>query len=132
MLVIPYARIDAELEDELDALGTLNLFLFVANVTPDGNTTIGTLSAGVPAWADVQAMSGRTGPTAVSTERVFTWDDVVFTNSTGSAVNVYGYVVSNAGKSVLHWSERNSAAPVSVGAGQTYTVTPRYGRKAQT
>lgn len=132
MLINPFVRIRQRLDTDMSGRGAIQLGLFTANVTPDGNTVLATLTSGAPSWANPVVMTGLTAAADDGSGTQFvTWDDITFTNTGGSSVNVYGYYVATAAGTALEWSERNAAAPVSVPNGGTYTVKAKFTRKNQ-
>ncbi len=111
-----------------DRLGSSNykFRLFTNNVTPGTASVIGDFTeatfagyAAIAANTITWAAASLVGHVAQSTG-----SNLVFNNTSGGAVNVYGVYVTNSSGSILYFAERDLAAPVSVANGGSYVYTP--------
>jgi hypothetical protein len=107
--------------------------LYKNNWTPANGDTISAVTpCDFSGYAGLQNFAAWNAATWVSPRAEADADDVVWTHNGGGTSNdVYGYYVVD-GSGNLAWGERNAAAPVTIsGAGQTYTVKPKYTRRSE-
>ncbi len=111
-----------------DRLGTTlySYRLFTSNTTPGTATVLGDFTEATFAGYAAIAGSAITWSAAALVGHIAqsTGSNLVFNNTSGGAVNVYGVYVTNAANTVLYFAERDPAAPVSVPAGGSYIYTP--------
>lgn len=111
-----------------DRLNTTHYYfrLYTNNTTPGTATVLGDFTeATFTGYAAVSgsgltwstpALSGHIGQTNAT--------NIVFNNTSGSPVTVYGVFVTDLGVTKLYFAERDPAAPVSIPAGGQYIYTP--------
>lgn len=101
--------------------------LYTNNITPGTGTVLTDfVEASFTGYAAVQGGT-ITWPAATLNGHIAqsTGSNIVFNNSSGAAVNVYGvYVTDGAVATKLYFAERDLNAPVSIPAGGTYVYTP--------
>ena len=131
MLVVPLSELVERLDADLLALGTLSVALFTVNVDPTDTTVLADLTVGQPSWCTAVVLTGYSAVAPVAGVPTATWSAVVFTNTGGTPVDVFGYYVSDETAGLLRWSERATGAPITVPAGGTFTVFTQYTRKNQ-
>jgi hypothetical protein len=100
--------------------------LYTNNVTPTTSTVIGDFTeatftgyssvAGSTVTWSTPALSGHIAQTNGT--------NIIFNNTSGAGVTVYGVYVTNAAGTKLYFAERDPAAPVTIPAGGSYTYTP--------
>ena len=121
------------LDKLLTAYGTtLVLHLFKSNTTPAAGDTLSTYTeATFPGYAS-QNVTGWTGATVASSTATSTADQKTFTRSTsGTAENIYGYYITDAGGNLLY-AERDPAAPIGLtNSGDAYLITPKLTYKSE-
>jgi hypothetical protein len=129
LVVFPDVSCQNTLSDYItDRLGTSNykFRLFTSNTTPGTATVIGDFTEAT--FAGYVAIAANTitwaAATLVGHVANSNGSNIVFNNTSGGAVNVYGVYVTNASGSLLYYAERDPAAPVSVPAGGSYIYTP--------
>lgn len=121
---------DAGISYILDAIrakfnvDVLNIHLFVNNLTPARTNVLGDFSEANFSGYAIQAVPTWGAPAVASHVATSQPAGVVFTVGVGGVSNnVYGYFVTDPGNSVLYWSERDAAAPITLSiVGQTYTI----------
>lgn len=108
--------------------GTLVMGLFVINHVPAATDVIGDYTPIEASWTGYarQSVTGFVIPVIDGTgHSVTNAPSVVFSNSSGSAVTVYGYFMMDPTATTLLWAELDPASPVTVPDGSTYTVVPQ-------
>lgn len=102
--------------------------LFSSNTTPSLADVLATYTLVSTSWGRIQVALA-----SFTLEQVFTHigniqaPNIVFTNTSGSTVNVYGYCIIDPSETYLVAAARFDAAPQVVLAGQTVVVTPTLG-----
>lgn len=107
------------------SLGTMYVEVYTNNATgPSDASVIGDFVLGSAGSLGSQTLGTWDSAYLVGTQAwKFQHAPVTFTNSTGSPINVYGYIVFDAGAAPL-WVQKDPNAPVSVAAsGGTYKLT---------
>lgn len=111
----------------------LYLRLYTDDETPaDGDTcakyTEFTSTVGYAAKTLTKTSWNYTQPSGVATA---TYAEQVFTFTGNSALNIYGYYVTNAAKTKLFWVERAASAWSPDANGDHYDVTPLFTKKTE-
>jgi hypothetical protein len=111
-----------------DRIGSANdkLRVFTNNITPGTATLIGDFTEATFAGYAAIAMNTITWAAATLVGHIAqsTGSNVIFSNTSGASVTVYGVYCTNASGSILYFAERDPAAPVTVVAGGSYVYTP--------
>lgn len=112
-----------------DHLGNANYYfrLFTNNVQPGTATVLGDFTEAT--FAGYAAVQGNaiTWPAAILAAHIAqtTGSNIVFNNTSGGSVTVYGvYVTNGVAATKLYFSERDTNAPVTVPTGGSYVYTP--------
>jgi hypothetical protein len=92
--------------------GTGSLF---ANFTEATFTGYGAVSGATIVWP-AASLAGHVAQS--------TGTNIVFNNTSGAPVNIYGVYVTDAANAKLYFAERDTNAPVSIPAGGSYVYTP--------
>lgn len=134
MIIINDVYLSLFLNQQLKAsLGGIDwkLCLFTNDIVPDIFTEFADFVE--PTWPAYSPTLGMvwTIPVLTGLEYVSNADPVTFTNDSGSPSDVYGYFVLDDGDQLVY-SERDPNAPVTIPDASSYTVIPRFGKKAQT
>lgn len=126
---------DAGLVEQLTRIlnGTVKYRLFTNNVTPSLGDTVSTYTEA--AWSGYAAHSLTFSDYAingVSGHNGFAiGSPISFSNSSGGAVNAYGYYVTDSGGTILLAVARFDSAPVSIPSGGNTSVVPVWGDFSQ-
>jgi hypothetical protein len=106
--------------------------LFTVNVTPSLSDTLATYATLPGSWAKVQlAASAFTLQQITVHVGTVQAANHTFTNTTGSPVDVYGYLVIDATDSKIVAAARFDGAPIVVPAGGTISITPILGDESE-
>lgn len=102
--------------------------LFENNITPSLDDVLADYTLSDDSWGRINVVAS-----AFTLQQVFTHiatiqgSNLVFTNTTGSTVTIYGYVITDFGESIVLGAARFDAAPLTVLDGGTVVVTPILG-----
>jgi hypothetical protein len=107
--------------------------LFVNNITPTLGTVLsGLTEASFTGYASVSLSWSNYTLNGVSGHNGYALaPPIVFTNSSGSPQNVYGYYVTDSANTLLLAVALFDSAPVSIPNGGTETVLPTWGDFSQ-
>jgi hypothetical protein len=100
--------------------------LYTNNVTPGTGTVFADFTEAT--FAGYAAVGGGTvtwsAAALVGHLATTTGSAIIFNNTSGGAVNVYGVYVTDAGNTKLYFAERDPAPPASIPNGGSYVYTP--------
>jgi hypothetical protein len=99
---------------------------FTNNITPGTGDVLGSYTEG--AWTGYASVAGSTitwgTVNLVGHIAQTTGSAILFNNTSGSPVTLYGVYVTDAGNTKLYFAERDPNAPVSIPAGGSYAYIP--------
>lgn len=102
--------------------------LYTSNTTPAKGDTLATYTLAATGWGRIQVPVGSFTLTQVAADiGSIQAPNIVFTNTTGGTINVYGYVIYEPTGNKLVAAARFDTAPIAVLNGGTLVVTPVLG-----
>jgi len=102
--------------------------LYTSNTTPAKSDTLATYTLAATGWGRIQvALASFTLQQVAADIGSIQAPNIVFTNTTGGSITVYGYVIYEPTGNKLVAAARFDAAPVVVPNGGTVVVTPALG-----
>lgn len=105
--------------------------LFESNTVPTAASVLADFTFADDSWGEIQVAPGDFSLSQVSAHQAsMQAPNIVFTNTTGAIVQVYGYAIVNPAKTKILAAARFDDAPIALDLGSALPVVPVIGSQS--